>query len=55
MPKYLNSPQTVLFDKSSILYGLDKAKASIRKEDASIIVEGYMDVLTSHQFGGSIQ
>ncbi|MFQ6057803.1 MAG: DNA primase [Anaerolineae bacterium] len=50
-PKYLNSPQTPLFDKSSVLYGLDLAKEAIRRQGAAIIVEGYMDVLTAHQNG----
>jgi DNA primase len=45
----MNSPQTSVFDKSSILYGIDKAKSSIRKKNAVIIVEGYTDVLTAHQ------
>ncbi|MCL2140570.1 MAG: DNA primase [Dehalococcoidia bacterium] len=49
-PKYLNSPQTVLFDKSSTLYGLYQAKDAIRKEDCAIIVEGYMDVIVPHQY-----
>ena len=51
VPKYLNSPQTPLFDKSSTLYGLDLAKKSIRNNDRAIIVEGYMDVLSAHQHG----
>ena len=50
-PKYLNSPQTPLFDKSSVLFGLDKAVRAIRSRDEVIIVEGYMDVLTAHQYG----
>ena len=50
-PKYLNTPQTPLFDKSSILFGLDAARQSIRARDKAIIVEGYMDVLACHQFG----
>ncbi|MCC6778825.1 MAG: toprim domain-containing protein, partial [Hyphomicrobiales bacterium] len=50
-PKYINSPQTPLFDKSSILYGLDMAKKAIRDADLAVIVEGYMDVLMSHQVG----
>ena len=50
-PKYLNSPQTPIFDKSGLLYGLDRAKASIREQNLAIIVEGYMDVLTAHQHG----
>jgi DNA primase len=50
-PKYLNSPQTPLFDKSSVLYGLDQAKAGIRTSSEAVIVEGYMDVLMAHQHG----
>lgn len=50
-PKYLNSPQTALFDKSSVLYGLDMAREGIRSNDAIVIVEGYVDVLTAHQYG----
>jgi len=50
-PKYTNSPQTVLFDKGSNFYGIDKAKDIIRREDLAIIVEGYMDVLAAHQNG----
>lgn len=49
--KYLNSPQTVLFDKSQLLYGLDKARKSIRKEDQVVIVEGYMGVILPYQEG----
>ena len=51
LPKYINSPQTLVFDKSSSLYGIDKAKSEIRKKNSVIIVEGYMDVLTAHQQG----
>ena len=51
LPKYLNSPQTLLFDKSKNLYGIDRAKESIRKHNLAIIMEGYMDVLTAHQHG----
>jgi DNA primase len=51
LPKYINSPQTPVFDKSNSLYGVDKAKSTIRKKDLVIIVEGYMDVLTAHQHG----
>ncbi|HYH11098.1 MAG TPA: DNA primase [Thermomicrobiales bacterium] len=50
-PKYLNSPQTSIFDKSSIVYGLDLARESIRKTEEVVIVEGYMDVIAAHQFG----
>jgi DNA primase len=49
--KYLNSPETVLFDKSRILYGYNKAKQFIRKYDFSILVEGQMDLVLSHQAG----
>jgi DNA primase len=51
LPKYINSPQTPVFDKSNSLYGIDKAKSAVRKRDSVIIVEGYMDVLTAHQHG----
>ncbi len=50
-PKYLNTPQTVLFDKSGVLYGLDLAREGIRSADAAVVVEGYVDVLTAHQHG----
>ncbi len=50
-PKYLNSAQSALFDKSRILYGLDLAKDAIRDQDRVVIVEGYMDVIAAHQFG----
>lgn len=51
VPKYLNSPQTALFDKGKILFGLDKARKAIRSEDQVVIVEGYMGVLAPHQHG----
>jgi DNA primase len=50
-PKYLNSPQTTLFDKSATLYGLDLAKDAIRAQNLAVIVEGYMDVIGAHQGG----
>lgn len=50
-PKYLNSPETVLFSKSKVLYGLDKAKLDIRKRDYAILVEGQMDLVMLHQAG----
>ena len=49
--KYLNSPDTIIFSKSAVLYGLDKAKESIRKNNFSILVEGQMDLVLSHQAG----
>lgn len=50
-PKYLNSPETELFNKSEILYGLHKAKHVIRERDYSILVEGQMDLVMLHQAG----
>ena len=50
-PKYLNTPRTPVFDKSSILYGLPLAKESIGGAGAVVIVEGYMDVIAAHQHG----
>jgi DNA primase len=50
-PKYINSPQTPLFDKGSVLYGLDMARKAVRDADLAVLVEGYMDVLMSHQVG----
>ncbi|MFA6445674.1 MAG: DNA primase, partial [Candidatus Paceibacterota bacterium] len=49
--KYVNSPETVLFHKSKTLYGLHKAKYSIRRQDYSILVEGQVDLIMSHQAG----
>ncbi|MGE5223547.1 MAG: DNA primase [Omnitrophica WOR_2 bacterium] len=51
VPKFLNSPQTVLFDKGRLLYGLDRARKPIRSDDQAIIVEGYLDVIALHQAG----
>ncbi len=50
-PKYMNSPQTLVFDKGRLLFGMDKARNSIRSEQASVLVEGYMDVIGCHQAG----
>ncbi len=50
-PKFLNSPQTLVFDKSASLYGIDHAREAIRNGGMSVIVEGYLDVLIAHQMG----
>lgn len=50
-PKYLNSPETAVFQKSRILFGFDKAKFAIKKHGFAILVEGQMDVVMSHQAG----
>ncbi len=50
-PKYLNSPQSELFDKSSLLFGLDLARRAIRDGETAVIVEGYMDAIQAHQAG----
>ncbi|MCY7273383.1 MAG: toprim domain-containing protein, partial [Phormidesmis sp. CAN_BIN44] len=47
-PKYLNSPETELFDKGNTLYGLDKARSTIAKTDQAVVVEGYFDVIALH-------
>jgi DNA primase len=49
--KYINTPQTPIFDKGGILYALDRARAAIRTTGTAVIVEGYMDVVAAHQFG----
>ncbi len=51
VPKYLNSPQTPLFDKGRTLFGIDMAAPAIRQSDQAVLVEGYMDVLSAHQAG----
>jgi DNA primase len=53
MPKFLNSPQTALFDKGRLLYGLDLARKALRAQDQAVIVEGYLDVILLHQAGFS--
>jgi DNA primase len=50
-PKYLNSPQSAVFDKSQILFGLDLARPNIQRNGQVVIVEGYMDVVVAHQAG----
>jgi DNA primase len=51
MGKYINTPSTMIYDKSKILFGLDQAKMAIKAEDAAILVEGQMDAITAHQHG----
>ena len=51
VPKFLNSPQSPLFDKGRLLYGLDRARKAIRAGDQAVIVEGYLDVVALHQAG----
>ena len=50
-PKYLNSPETELFEKGKHLFGLDKATNAIRKDDRAVVVEGYFDVIALHASG----
>jgi len=50
-PKFLNSPETPVFSKSRLLYGLDRARKPIRAADQAVIVEGYLDVIALHQAG----
>lgn len=50
-PKFMNSPQTALFDKGRLLYALDQARKAIRAKDQVVIVEGYLDVIALHQCG----
>jgi DNA primase len=49
--KYINSPETFIYSKSKIIFGLAQAKQAIRKEDAVVVVEGNMDVIAAHQAG----
>jgi DNA primase len=51
VPKYLNTPQTPLYDKSRVIFGLHLAKSAIRERDEAVLVEGNMDVVASHQAG----
>jgi DNA primase len=50
-PKYLNSPQTLLFEKNSVLYAIDMAKDAIKQAHQVVIVEGYVDAVIAHQYG----
>jgi len=49
--KYINTPQTPVYNKSAVLYGLYQAKEAIKRDDLCVLVEGYMDVIPSHQAG----
>lgn len=51
LPKYVNTPETAIYHKSSVLFGFDKAKEQIRKQNHVIVVEGQMDAIFSHQAG----
>lgn len=51
VPKFLNSPETPIFSKGRLLYGLDRARKPIRSADQAVIVEGYLDVIALHQAG----
>lgn len=50
-PKYVNSPETLVFNKGSLLFGLDVAKGAIRSKNEALLVEGEFDVISSHQAG----
>ena len=51
MPKYLNSPQSRVFDKGALLYALDRASDAIRRDGRAVMVEGYLDAIAAHQYG----
>ena len=51
MPKYINSPESVIYNKSSILFGMNRAKDAIREQDSVIFMEGYFDVISAHLGG----
>ena len=51
LPKYINSPESPVFSKRSVLYGVDKAKREIAEKDEAIIVEGYFDLIALHAAG----
>ena len=50
-PKYLNSPETIIFNKRYLLFGLDQAQKAIKKQNFAIVVEGYMDAISLHSYG----
>ncbi len=52
-PKYLNTSQTLLYDKSRHIFGLSQAKAAIRSSNRAVVVEGNLDVVSSHQYGAA--
>lgn len=49
--KYINTPETLVYSKGNVLYGLDKARQAIKQADLAVLVEGYMDCIASHQAG----
>ena len=51
MPKYINSPESMIYNKSSVLFGLNRAKDEIQKRDSVIFMEGYFDVISAHLGG----
>ncbi len=51
MPKYINTDETMVFNKRKLFYGLDAAKSSIQKKGQALLMEGYLDVIAAHQFG----
>ena len=51
MPKYINSPESIIYNKSAVLFGLNRAKESIREHDSVIFMEGYFDVISAHLGG----
>ena len=52
-PKYINSPETEVYRKSRVLYGLNWARADIQRRDTAVVVEGYLDVIAMHQAGAT--
>ena len=50
-PKYLNSPETIIFNKRYLLFGLDQAQKAIKEQNFAIVVEGYMDAISLHSYG----
>ena len=50
-PKYLNSPETAIFNKRKVLFNFDKAKGIIRREKEAILFEGFMDVIAAYRSG----